>query len=58
MFYKHKLGDLLVDHECDPVEWVEVSFVADPDEHLQLEEQIEESAKTERVGMNAEEEVS
>ena len=54
-FYKHELGDLLVDHKCDPDEQIEVSFVADPDEQLQQEEQVQQSAETEHVGMNVEE---
>ena len=50
--YKHKLGDLLVDHKCDPNERVRVSFIADPDEH---QEQLQQSAETEHVAVNVEE---
>ena len=53
--YKHKLGDLLVDHKCDPNERVRVSFIADPDEHRQQEEQLQQSAETEHVAVYVEE---
>ena len=52
--YKHKLGDLLVDHKCNPDEQVKVSFVADPDKQLQQEEQLQQSTEAEHVAVNVE----